>query len=172
MSRSCSTASGGPIVSTNERTYTTPTLYIVGNEHPLMTATTSSRITTPENELSALINSYRQAVLGYSLGAGPGGPIGGFNPITTGTNQTIYLGMSFSLQKNSRAHCNHAAYFHPGPHAAVNGEGDGLTSGGVAPSGRLAKCLITTTSRLELPTSGAAVARRIERAPWKRASGR
>ena len=142
---------GAIFPSSDDITYSMPTVYIAGNNHPLSTSTSATTITQPENLLMQALNAYRSQQLG---GGGLGG-LGGLNGGNIGTvpQNTFLVGHDPST-RNARANCKHASIFHPGPIGPSNPEGDAVNSGGVAPAGRLAKTKITTTGVQELVVSG------------------
>ena len=137
--------------SSDDITYSTPTVYIAGNSHPLSTSTTATTITQAEDLLMQALNAYRKNQLsGGGLG-GLGGLGGG--GIQVAPTNTFLIGND-GLTRNARANCKHFSFYHPGPMGLTNPEGDAVNSGGVAPAGRLAKTKITTTGAQELVVSG------------------
>jgi hypothetical protein len=142
---------GAIIPSSDDITYSMPTVYIAGNNHPLSTSTSATTITQAENLLMQALNAYRSQQLG---GGGLGG-LGGLNGGNIGAvpQNTFLVGHDPST-RNARANCKHTSVFHPGAIAPSNPEGDAINSGGVAPAGRLAKTKITATGVQELVVSG------------------
>jgi hypothetical protein len=100
----------------------TKVTYVLGLAHPLSTDTSSTAVTSRENELQGLINGYRQQQLG-NIGAGGGGFGGG---IIVGNVTGIILAGHFKGTKSARAHCKHYALFHGGFPPGENFEGDDL----------------------------------------------
>jgi hypothetical protein len=141
---------GALIPSSDDITYDMPVVYIAGNNHPLMTSTSSQTILQAESLLMQAINAYRSQQLGGGLGGLGGFGGGGFQLPA----QNSFLAGHDGLSRSARANCKHFSAYHPGPLDVVNPEGDRVNSGGVNPPGRLAKAKITTTSATELVVSG------------------
>ena len=156
------TGAGAILPSIDEITYSVPRIpaYIAGNNHPLLVQSSAQAVVNPEDQLLTLINNHRLQTLGQAnIGAGGGGqngigvPIGGIN--------VTAIPPSGKLRKNARAHCKHygrVMYNHPGPLPAfplANVEGDRVNDGGVTPTGRLRKTLITVSAVGEASMSGA-----------------
>jgi hypothetical protein len=142
---------GAILPSIDEITYSFPVIpaYIAGNNHPLMVQSSAAAVVNPEDQLLTLINNYRLQTLGQqNLGGGGGGGLGGVGVPIGGIIVTA-IPPSGKLRKNARAHCKHygrTSYNHPGALPLVNAEGDDINSGGVTPTGRLRKSLITVSS--------------------------
>ena len=86
------------------RTYTRPDIYILGNNHPLMTDITAKNfpnIIFNETRAMDLINQYRYDTFVKILGK----PL----PYTLVGKLTDHTG----LRQNARAHCKHYATWHP-----------------------------------------------------------
>lgn len=151
-----STGAGAIVPSTDEITYSFPVVFNPpGTNHPLQTASNAAAVVSPEDQLAQAINTYRQV----NLGAGGVGGIGGIGGIGGGGGgvvvTTVMIPMSNRLRKSARAHCKHAALFHPGALAANNGEGDGLVGGVGTPGGRLPKCGVSVGQTAQFVLSGA-----------------
>ena len=105
--------------STRPPPYTQYIFYILGNEHPLSTDTSSSQITTRESELQGLLNSVRTSLLTTTAlpnsggGGGGGGGQGALGGLGGGFTQGSIPG-HLRAGKAARAHCKHYAYFHQG----------------------------------------------------------
>jgi hypothetical protein len=141
---------GALIPSSDDVTYSMPTVYIAGNTHPLMTSTSATTIKQAEDLLMQALNGYRSQKLN---GGGIGG-LGGLGGNIGTIPQNTFLIGNDALTRNARANAKHISYYHPGPLGLTNPEGDQVNSGGVAPAGRLAKTKITTTGVQELVVSG------------------
>jgi hypothetical protein len=153
------TASGAGAIlpSIDEITYSFPKLppYIAGNNHPLMTQSSAAAVVNPEDQILTLINNYRLQTLGQqNVGQGGGGQ-GNLGVPINGIVVTA-IPPSGKLRKNARAHCKHYGKFQLGTLPLVNEEGDDVNSGGVTPTGRLRKSLITVSSVGQACMSGPA----------------
>ena len=144
---------GALIPSSDDITYSMPVIYIAGNTHPLATSTSASTIRQAEDLLMQAINGYRSQQLNGGLGGGLGGIGGGNGGIGTPVTNAFLIGHD-GLTRNARANCKHISFYHPGPIGANNPEGDGVSTGGVAPAGRLAKTKLASTAVRELVVSG------------------
>jgi hypothetical protein len=143
---------GALIPSSDDITYSMPTVYIAGNNHPLSTSTSATTIRQAEDLLMQALNGYRSQQLNGGLG-GLGGLGGGNGGIGTVPQNAFLIGND-GLTRNARANCKHVSVYHPGPLGAGNAEGDAVNGGGVAPAGRLAKTKITVSGVQELVVSG------------------
>ena len=147
------TASGAGAIlpSIDEITYSFPRIpaYIAGNNHPLMTNSSAAAVVNPEDQILTLINNYRLQTLGgqQGIGGGGGGIGGGGIGVPIGGIIVTAIPPSGKLRKNARAHCKHFGRFIAGNMTLVNTpENDDINSGGVTPTGRLRKSLITVSS--------------------------
>jgi len=141
---------GSLIPSSDDITYSTPTVYIAGNTHPLATSTSATTVRQAEDLLMQALNGYRSQQLNGGLG-GLGGLGGG--QIGTVPKNSFLIGHD-GLTRNARANSKHVSFYHPGPLGLSNPEGDTVNTGGVAPAGRLAKTKITVAAVRELVVSG------------------
>jgi hypothetical protein len=118
--------------STKPPPYTQYISYILGNEHPLSTDTSSTPITQRESELQGMLNGLRNGTLIICVhlpnatggGGGGGGGLGGIGGV--GLTQGTIPGHARGT-KSARAHCKHYAYFHTGK--LPGGENPGLPGG-------------------------------------------
>ena len=146
---------GAIVPSTDEITYSFPRVFNPpGTNHPIQTNSNAAAVVSPEDQLAQAINTYRQVNLGGGgiggIGGLPGAGGGGGAVVVT----TVMIPMANRLRKSARAHCKHAALFHPGALAANNGEGDGLVAGVGTPGGRLPKCGVSVGQTLQFVLSG------------------
>jgi hypothetical protein len=143
-----------PYIPSNDMiTYSSPTVYIAGNTHPLSTASSAQNITQAEGGLMQALNAYRSKQLnGNGGGIGGGGGLGGGGFVVP--PQNAFLQASEGLTRNARANCKHFALYHAGAFGAANPEGDSVNAGGVAPAGRLAKTGITAGGVTEIRLAG------------------
>jgi len=126
------------------RTYTRPDIFILGNNHPLMTDISAKQfpnIVFNEDRARDLINQQRYTVFVAILGL----PL----PFTLTAKLVDHTG----IRQNCRAHSKHYAVWHPTlafpAGGAANVEGDTWT-------GRLTKCGLTVASGAELTLAGLA----------------
>jgi hypothetical protein len=134
------------IPSSDNITYSSPTVYIADNIHPLSTATSAPIIVQAESGFAGAINGYRSQQLGGGFGGGGfGGGLGGGG--FTQPPPNAFLQGHGPLSMNARANCKHWALYHPGPMAETNPEGDNL-------AGRLTKTGITAPGAVEIVISG------------------
>jgi hypothetical protein len=117
--------------STKPPPYTQYITYILGNEHPLSTDTSSTAITQRESELQGSLNGARSTTLiicghlpNATGGGGGGGGLGGIGGV--GLTQGSIPGHARGT-KSARAHCKHYAYFHTGK--LPGGQNPGLPGG-------------------------------------------
>jgi hypothetical protein len=127
------------------RTYTRPTIYILGNNHPLATdisAKNFPNIVFNEDRAMALLNQYRYNTFVNILGL----PL----PPQLVGNLIDHTG----LRQNALAHCKHYATWHPTLPFPV-----GITTGATNPegddcAGRLMKCGLQTGILYQLTAAG------------------
>lgn len=96
------------------QTYTNPTVYILGNTHPLLLETDSFR-KIPEDNLTTMLSDWRYNEYVRLTG----------NPPAANARLVDHT----QLRQLARAHCYHYARFHPNnnpPLPAINAEGDPL----------------------------------------------
>jgi hypothetical protein len=135
------------IPSSDNITYSTPTVYIADNIHPISTATSASIIIQAEGGLAGAINGYRSRQLNGNGGNFGGGNLGGGG--FTQPPPNAFLQGHGGLTMVARANCKHWALYHPGPMAATNPEGDNV-------AGRLTKAGVTAPGAVEILVDGTA----------------
>lgn len=152
------------VPSIDERTYAFPDHYVLSSDpaaaHPLMTATSSTVLTTPETTVWSQMYNQRLGIGGIG-GVGGVGGIGGVGGV--GNTTTPPLRDSKALRKNARAHGKHYAIYHAG-FPLTNAETDTVATGGPPDvpgvpdnalfPGRLAKSELTVSNPLESLISG------------------
>jgi hypothetical protein len=154
------TGAGAILPSIDEVTYGFPRQYLPPTDpnatHQIMVQSSAAAVVNPEDQLLTQINNYRLQTLAnqnQQVNNQNGGlPLGGIT--------VTAIPPSGKLRRSARAHCKHYGKLsnnHPGAlPAGANAEGDALTTGTIAPGGRLPKALVTATGTNQAAFSGAA----------------